>query len=527
MKNSFSKLNKLRHMEVRYIAAAILAVALLASVITVFVVGSSMLWLLLVVVFTGVLLYTLMDIEHNIFFGCFLLCVFTFLLGGQVINKFVTVYHGAFTAKTEIHADICLLISLIGLAIGFIALDLTYKRKGRAPKPHRITRASENAPVMRECCKILFFCCFPFWVISLVEVIVFVVGNGYTQYYLSFTSHLPEVIRLISYAAPTFLFLFLATLPSKREARLPLILYAIYITASLGTGRRLTFVAGLLIIFAYLIFRNKTEPGRRPWLSGKFLIAVGVAGIVLMCLMYLFEYIRSDSYVGSANQYFPLVGFFVRQGTSINVIKYAHRFQNLMNPDAWYSLYNLLKWVDGSLWDLPYEFGRQSVATALGGTSLADFVSYHGNLDNYLAGIGYGSSYIAELYADFGYAGVFGGNILYGAVFCGLFKIAPQRRNVWVFAVGLCMLHSLFTAPRANFDAFFALLFYTEIWLPVLCMLIVVRNKKIRSWTEKLLNILPKKAGQQDDDDDAWIPLRLRESWSRLRERLGRTGKRR
>ena len=42
-----------------------------------------------------------------------------------------------------------------------------------------------------------------------------------------------------------------------------------------------------------------------------------------MGAMYLFEYIRSNNYVGHANDYSPIVGFFVRQGTSVNAVKYA------------------------------------------------------------------------------------------------------------------------------------------------------------------------------------------------------------
>lgn len=100
-----------------------------------------------------------------------------------------------------------------------------------------------------------------------------------------------------------------------------------------------------------------------------------------------------------------------------------------MNPDAYYSLYNTLKWLSDSWIDhllnlnLNFEFGRQSLETAISGTYLADFVSYNANPTTYLTGMGYGSCYLEELYVDFGYIGVFLGNVIYGILLCVLLKM--------------------------------------------------------------------------------------------------------
>lgn len=209
-------------------------------------------------------------------------------------------------------------------------------------------------------------------------------------------------------------------------------------------------------------------------LEKKGIWAICLCVPILMGAMYLFEYIRSNNYVGHANDYSPIVGFFVRQGTSVNAVKYAELYKNNLDSEAHYSLYNILRWLQNSPFNslfnlnLDFSFGNQSLSTALHGTYLADFVSYYANSYGYAVGTGYGSCYFEELYIDYGYIGVFIGNIIYGLTFRLLSKIISDGKNVWKIAVGLFMLNSLFQAPRSTFDAFVGRLLYPEFWAPII-----------------------------------------------------------
>ena len=336
--------------------------------------------------------FSVKDIYNNIFLFSFLICFFTFLLGGQLLDKFINVY-------------------------------------------------------------------------------------GYD---LSYSSRVPALIRVFGYMAPSAFFLYLATMPKKGDAKIVIIMYFFYLLLSLGTGRRIYFMTGILIIFAYMMLRNIVNPERKPWINKKQLIYICVLVPVLLTFMYLFEYIRSEHAVGTASAYSPLLGFFVRQGTSINVIKYTELFETRLNPDAYYSLYNTLKWLSDSWIDhllnlnLNFEFGRQSLETAISGTYLADFVSYNANPTTYLTGMGYGSCYLEELYVDFGYIGVFLGNVIYGILLCVLLKNAVNRGNIWRIAIGLFMIDAIFKAPRATFDAFFGSFLYFNSWGPFLLIFIFV-----------------------------------------------------
>ena len=464
----------------------------------------SCLYLLPLIMMIACACYSLRDVAGNSFFLCFLVCFFTFLLGRRTIYRMTGYDSTDFRPNIESRTDLIMMIGLFGLLCGYVLLDfLTRKRVRKQPGKFGVT--PRKAAQIRTISKFLFYCAFPFWLCTMLDVALFVLRNGYAQYYLSYSSGVPAPIRLVGQAAPMFFFVFLGMMPRKREAALPILLYLVYAVASLATGRRLTLITSLVIIFAYCLLRNKT-PRRKEkkeiWISPKILIGLCVLVPLLLMVMYLFEYIRGDAAVGNAGDNNPLLGFFIRQGVSVNVIKFAQAFADRANPQACYSFYSTLKKLSGSFFaellgmDIPFVFGRQSVEVAVQGTSLAHFVSYHANQETYLAGMGYGSCYLAELFIDFGYFGVWMGNVLYGAIICLLLKRAPQRGHRWLYAIGLFIANSLLVAPRASFDEFFAKLFYVECWAPLGLMLLLAYNEKLNALALNLIDLAYTKLNQ-------------------------------
>ena len=86
------------------------------------------------------------------------------------------------------------------------------------------------------------------------------------------------------------------------------------------------------------------------------------------------------------------------------------------------------------------------------GHSLAHRLSYYTYGDAYLMGRGTGSSYIGELYHDFGYIGVFLGSAVYGYILRAVASIS--FRKPFRDAILLSMTYTLFFAPRGEFDRF-------------------------------------------------------------------------
>ena len=460
----------------------------------------SCLYLMPVFMMTICVCYACSDISGNSFFLCFLACFFTFLLGRRVIYRMTGYTKSDFPGWVESRTDFQMLTGLFGLLCGYMALDNLTGRFGKKRNHFLKFEVDRNkAAEIGTISKYLFYCAFPFWLYTMLDVAWFVLRNGYAEYYISYSSSVPSLIRLAGQTAPMFFCVFLAMMPRKKEAFLPILLYLLYAVASLATGRRLTMITSLVIIFAYCLLRNRMPDKKDPWISKKIVIAMCVLVPLLLMAMYLFENIRGAAAVGNASDNNPLLGFFIRQGVSENVIKFAQAFADHFNPKARYSLYSTLKKLSGSLIagllgiDIPFVFGKQSVEVAVQGTSLAHFVSYHANQETYLAGMGYGSCYIAELFIDFGYFGVWLGNVLYGAVICLLLKRAPQRGYRWVYAIGLFIANSLLVAPRASFDEFFAKLFYVECWAPLALLLLLSYNKKLNALTMNIINRIQRK----------------------------------
>ena len=102
---------------------------------------------------------------------------------------------------------------------------------------------------------------------------------------------------------------------------------------------------------------------------------------------------------------------------------------------------------------------------------MAHIISYLVLPYNYLLGRGLGSSYIAELYHDFGYIGIFLGNIIYGCVIkiCCNFN----KCSIWMRYVCLVIINAILLAPRSTTDGFISSLTGMEVWLSGLLIWII------------------------------------------------------
>ena len=78
--------------------------------------------------------------------------------------------------------------------------------------------------------------------------------------------------------------------------------------------------------------------------------------------------------------------------------------------------------------------------------SYAHTISYFIFPDQYLLGHGKGSSYIAEVYLDFGYLGIIICNFIYGIFLAGIYKL--RQAKPLIIAIAFIALRILFYVPR-------------------------------------------------------------------------------
>ena len=167
------------------------------------------------------------------------------MLGGQLLDKFINVYGYDFSEDIELHTDLILLIGLTGLMLGYFLAD---KAQGNKHVFIAVDYNSTYYVNVRTVSKYLFFVSYTLWMLILLDNVLYVVQYGYISYYLSYSSRVPALIRVFGYMAPSAFFLYLATMPKKGEAKIVIIMYFFYLLLSLGTGRRIYFMTGILII---------------------------------------------------------------------------------------------------------------------------------------------------------------------------------------------------------------------------------------------------------------------------------------
>jgi hypothetical protein len=131
---------------------------------------------------------------------------------------------------------------------------------------------------------------------------------------------------------------------------------------------------------------------------------------------------------------------------------------------------------------------------ALYGNSYAHTMSFFAH-PNYLGGEGYGSSYILELFADFGYAGIAVGSLVISMAFVALSRSIGRS---WFWGTGaLVGALSVFHMPRGYADEWISYIWNTRFWVAIVLLLVVtaVLELSMRSaWAGKIGSLFNRRA---------------------------------
>lgn len=354
------------------------------------------------------LFYTIRLRQNGVVYMGFLLTFFVFLLGRDfflIIFNFVTNEDlSFFTDDTVLRIYLLMFLSLFSIFWG-------YSHK----QPLTIVPNEEAIPMLfeiRKLCKKIFYYTLPF------TLVIFLMGayNVFTYGYgvvekdalsAGLLLHKFGQLNEIAFAG------FLMTFPTKEESK-KVIIYALSVYAiSMFGGSRGPLMYFFVYIFLYMLSHDYIvggEDGDKIYLTKKIkriLMIVAVPGLIFLNFMADF---RHGNAPGSSGVGKDLIGFFVQQGGSYNVIGYTIELKsNLPKTNTSYSVGPLIN-----------KIKHGSIAVALGmgspmpnleqmpdyGNNLGATITYSVMPEYYLAGGGFGTQYIAEQYADFGIAGV-------------------------------------------------------------------------------------------------------------------------
>lgn len=415
-----------------------------------------LLFVVLVVLWIYSLFYSLKNIDKRIALCSFIVTFFSFLLGRIFIDTLFPGFESDYTMEVENRAKYSigatyfvlysLILSLVGLSIGY----LTNRKENTSNKIEN----PEYLKRIRLVSKRLTFFFFLFALLVTYEKIRYIWDNGYLSYYLDYKESLPHICYTLAASYKFSFFIFLATFPSKKEARLLIVLYLIDACISLLSGQRGSFITPLFFIIIYYFVRNSISP-QDPWIGRKGKLILIVTIPVLCAAMFFVMLLRGGDESGNFQLLTYFVNFFYQLGGSEAIIGYAYDFKSVVPDDQWYSLGPLIRFFQYNpiahlLGVESIEF--QSIEMATKGHELGSFITYRIDPYRYLSGGNLASSYVAELWLDFGYIGILIGNFIYGRLLSSISLLS--KSNIWKTTILFIMLYRVISAPRASF-AFF------------------------------------------------------------------------
>ena len=176
------------------------------------------------------------------------------------------------------------------------------------------------------------------------------------------------------------------------------------------------------------------------------------------------------------------INFFYDQGVTSNVMKRAYMYRDKIPSDQTYILEFLHSGIFARLFGIRVYHGN-TVEHALHG-ELYTCAGLHRDGRCVSVRKGTGSCYIAELYQDFGYAGIVLGNVLYALLIAGIANRKKDER-VLTTAVRFIIITQLLWAIRGSYTGFITQLFAPTTVITVVFVFVLAQllfSKKQAVW---------------------------------------------
>lgn len=406
--------------------------------------------------------YSVKNFKKNIVFFCFNITFFIFLIG-RIFVSFVFkykenlrgVYGLDFKEFSYINVTtVCLFISLLALFIGYtLCKKLKLNLKINNKKDEQLTI------YIRKFSLIFYYFCIIFRLIIVWEMKNASISEGYFDTFTTFKSSLPSILQVFANMYDVALFYYLSTMPTKKKSIIPILLYIIEGGIAAISGRRSIFMLNILIVFIYYITRNELASNyKEKWFKKiELIISIGILPLIISAMTIIGKF-RADfsARQEASNILDNILEFFYSQGVSVNLIGYTEVYRNSLPSGKIYTFGPVMEFINNSiirkLNGLP-ELTGQSIERAVDGFLYSQALPYLIMPVAYLNGYGYGSSFIAENFADLSYIGVFIGSVFYGIIIYTLTNMLKSS-NFIVVTITLLMVRSILFAPRAAYLSF-------------------------------------------------------------------------
>lgn len=300
-------------------------------------------------------------------------------------------------------------------------------------------------------------------------------GLNYEDYYLiELSDHVPWVIDTLNTMTPYMMCAYLAAMPRRRPTLAVLVLYLATTVPMLMIGSRSDFVIAFLFAALYFVFRALTDK-RERWIKRRTVVLVAVLVPLGVLAMGVINYTRSGDAIVGMGAFDLLADALFKQGVSFTVLGHGYDVNNQIQALGFkfYSLGGLTGTITEGFIGTTFlgfeDLGSvNSARLALNGFSYSHAMSFFAH-PNYLGGEGYGSSYILELYADFGMGGIAVGSLLLSIALRAL-TCAMGRRWFWGMVALMSSMY-VFHMPRGTALEWISFLWATRFLLAVVLVM--------------------------------------------------------
>lgn len=477
------------------------ALLLLLSLLTLFVLHSNeqvgSLWILAAdacVLFS--IVWALFSKTKSIVFPLFNLVYFVFLLGSVTVSSIEgrdiqslfscsepSVNQACFLAYLSI-----MVIDVVYIAVQVFGID-SEKEEKRGLFRNRGTVPTRQ---LRNFVLAVFIVSALVKGVMAVESMMHSSTYGYVSLYVGYSSRLPGIIQYLASFFYLSLFLYLASFPGKARARAVLVAAMLVEVPILLSGDRGEAVCAFGALLVYLITGSRVDEPAIKWGKKQTIALLFVAPLCLAVLQTISHTRVGESY--DASIFDAVYDFFESQGRSLGVIGMAldYRLQLEAVSDLPFTFGHVIAYItqNAVATDL---FGVKTIANntvemATSGFSMGSTLAYLWYPKSYLNGVGCGTSYIAEAYIDFSYAGVIAASIIVALI---LHSLDCVERKTWVgYALSLCIIRLLFELPRGSLFKFVTATFSVQNLLLLFAILVLsnwISSRSFRLYRSRLL----------------------------------------
>lgn len=418
-------------------------VAIIVSSVSIIFSNSSLLVIAMILTFVSMMIYCIFNLANHIVLAIMFICIFTFL-SSSVIVRFLSGQSNFMYGfnNTEFNTACTLIIISYYMIFCGYAIDKRYRIVFGGKRESFFADSCFSIKRIQKITFVLFVGASIVELFFSIPKMLYSRSNGYMALYSEYSGSI--WLTRLSFIASSAFFIGLAAKPNKKRFKCYAILGLINPVIVFLQGERSTLVTYVLFLIYYyftydnLIYKTNETDSRK---TVKLVLLGGISMLIILPFLYRYGLSRIDM-LSEAQEGYGITNFFDSQGGSFRVVGAAVKYKGTL-PQKWYSFGAIID----RFTDATYYVQNEQRATMA--HSFADTITYLEEKWSYLSGYGMGSSYIAEIFYDFGILGVIIVNFFLGRIL----KCITDFKNLSIFKRSLLFIifQNIMIMPRGAF----------------------------------------------------------------------------